>query len=480
MRKPALAFLLGLAAFSGCGGAKKEPLGTLGTAPPGTGSGFGNNPYCPDGVLLCPTVPADRILLPQGCRDFDQQCARDFQSWQLFTALNWPGAIVPTPGGVSIVEADSAVSVGAAGDRVWELWMDPDAVFLPGGVRPTWTPGAGPPVDCGRAIRGKGLVGRLAKAAVALDLEPDDFFTATVEQPLIDQALNFVVFEIRVDQNLVSWVVDKTLYQREVVLGLTKSLTMPAEAIEAKAAWRILPDDMPATDKERYYRRTATIVLDPAHVEGATGAAPVCIERELGLIGLHLRHDALWSTFEQIDNVDASGAIAPTLTNPGCQTCAVNVPPTDRAGKPIPAADYKWSLTGPSAGLYRGFPNVPSQIALAPGQAEFIDDALNTWWQEKVLAGTVWANYRLITTNWIENEASQPRPSLNTSLEPFVPTNPNLPPACIDCHKLAANSHQAALGLSFLPFRACPTKPLPGQAVPPNCVVGRVGTLAHP
>lgn len=458
-----------------CGG-KRDGLGA---SPPRATAGFGNNPYCAAGQLLCPTVPGDEILLPQGCQDFDQQCARDFQSWQIFAALSWPGKIVPTPGGVSVVEADPAAKVGDGGDRVWELWMDPDAVFLPGAVKPQWTPGQGAPVKCPQGATGKAMVGRLAKASVAFDLDPDDFFTATVEQPLIDQDLNYVVFEIRLNQAEVGWVVDNTLYQREVVDGLTRNLVLPSDAIETKAAWRILPDDMPEAQKARYYRQRATIVLDAAHVEGGGSGGPVCIQRELGLIGLHIRHASLWSTFEQIDNVDAHGDVPPTLNDPGCQTCATNVAPTDKSGKPIPSADYKWRLEGPSAGALQGFPNVPAQITLAPGQAEFINAALNTWWQETVLAGTVWANYRLITTNWIENESSQPRPSLNTSLEPFLPSNPSLPNACIDCHKFAQNGNKAELGLSFMPFRACPAKPQPAQKLPANCLLGGINTLAR-
>lgn len=443
---------------------------------------FGNNPYCPNGVLLCSALPGEQIPVPQGCASFDQQCSRDFQSWQNFVSLNWPGKILPSPGlGIPIVVPDSSASVGGAGDRVWELWMDPDSVFLPGAVEPTWAPGGSAPVNCGRplAAGAKGLLGRLAKAAISFDLERDAFFTATIGQPLIDQNLNFVVFEIRMNQQEVGWVTDNRLYQRETVRDLKTTLNLPGDAIETKAAWRILPANMPEAQKNRYYRRMATIVLDPSHVQGATGPAPVCLERELGLIGLHIRHQGLWSTFEQVDNVTASvPGITPTLYNPTCSTCATNVPPKDPSGNPIPPANYKWSLTGPSAQLYRNFPNVPAQITYAPGQGEYINSNLNIFWQRKVLIGTVWANYRLITTNWIEELSSQPVPALNTSLEPFVPPVTTLPQACIDCHKAFATVGKAGVGQTFLPFRACPVHAKPGEKLPPNCLIGGFETLA--
>jgi hypothetical protein len=66
----------------------------------------------------------------------------------------------------------------------------------------------------------------------------------------------------------------------------------------------------------------------------------------------------------------------------------VNVPPTDRSGKPIPTDDYKWRLHGPSAFLYRGLPNMPSQITRAPGQDKSINKAMNSWWQGAVLKDT--------------------------------------------------------------------------------------------
>ncbi|HZN04671.1 MAG TPA: hypothetical protein VFD06_13895, partial [Candidatus Polarisedimenticolia bacterium] len=71
-----------------------------------------------------------------------------------------------------------------------------------------------------------------------------------------------------------------------------------------------------------------------------------------------------------------------------------------------------------------------------------------------------------------------PIPALNTALEPYIPAIKTFPQACIECHKLALNNNGAALGESFLPFRACPEKPQPGQQLPANCTPGKVNTLA--
>lgn len=443
---------------------------------------FTSNPYCTSGVL-CSTFPGDQIMTPDGCLSSDQQCSRDFYSWQSFVSLNWPGIV----GTDKTVQPDSGKSVGDAGNRVWELWMDPDSVFLPGAKVPTWNPGQSPPLPCTAAAPGKAIVGRLAKASVAFgdSIDPNDFFEATIQQPLIDQNLEFVLFEIRMSESEVGWVVTNKLYQQETVDGLTKEVQFPNDSIEAKAAWRILPAAMPQAQKDRYYHAPATIVLDPSHVEGG-GTQPVCVTRDLGLVGLHIRHNGLWSTFEQVDNVTAHAGFQPTFNNPACTNCAVNLPPTDKQGKPIPSDAYKWSLNGPSASLYEGYPNVPSQITRAIGEDKIIDQRLNDWWQQSVVQGTVWANYMLITTNWIEFPlSSQPIPALNTALEPYIPNptpapspTPEYPQACIECHKLATNGNGALIGQSFLPFRACPTNPKPGQKLPPNCVPQNVDTLA--
>ncbi|MEM9598121.1 MAG: hypothetical protein AAGD06_27915, partial [Acidobacteriota bacterium] len=216
--------------------------------PPDATAGFGNNPYCPDDTILCSNLPANDILLPQGCESFDQQCSRDFYSWQAFVSLNWPGKIINAPEGVQLVEPDPDAGVGDDGNRVWELWMDPDDVFLPGAERPSWTPGPTTSPYCDATGTAKALAGRTAKASVAFDLDPDQFFEATIQQPLIDQDLNFTVFEIRMNRQEVGWVIQNGLYVRETVANWpsTDSLTMPSDAIETKASWRIIPDDMPA------------------------------------------------------------------------------------------------------------------------------------------------------------------------------------------------------------------------------------------
>jgi hypothetical protein len=124
-----------------------------------------------------------------------------------------------------------------------------------------------------------------------------------------------VLFEISMNQQEVGWVTTKQLYRKETVDGLTTNLTLPGDAIEAKAAWRILPASMPPAQKARYYRQQAAIALDPKHIEGG-GTAPVCIQRELGLVGLHISHNGLWATGRQRHRLPRH---RPTFFNPSAR-----------------------------------------------------------------------------------------------------------------------------------------------------------------
>ena len=79
-------------------------------------------------------------------------------------------------------------------------------------------------------------------------------------------------------------------------------------------------------------------------------------------------------------------------------------------------------------------------------------DMINNLWQEK-LKGTVWANYRLIGSQWQKAEVNPPpnAPNFlaNTTLETFIQSNAS----CISCHSFATityNNTTINTDLSFL------------------------------
>ncbi len=98
----------------------------------------------------------------------------DYFSWQMFVALNWPADNngKPLPG---------AIGSNPGAPRVWQSWQSPDQVFPGNGIGPS---------SC--AANKKGLVlTRTSKLSANSFIEP---FTP---YPLIDQAGNYVVYDIR-------------------------------------------------------------------------------------------------------------------------------------------------------------------------------------------------------------------------------------------------------------------------------------------
>lgn len=204
--------------------------------------------------------------------------------------------------------------------------------------------------------------------------------------------------------------------------------------------------------------------------EGSSSAEQVT----LGLVGLHITHKTktqpnwIWSTFEQVDNLTSS------FYNPAC----AQTPPYT-ANAPVPCKDTCCPPnTQTAAQPYQeldanGKPiNRPVQVTRV---ASFDDDSageLNGIFQ-KLLAGSVWANYKLVSTQWIGEAGTLPKPAYlgNTTMETF--NQGPLPPtdgahaypsadydpfstavsaSCMKCHSkaLLAGNRSVAGDFSFL------------------------------
>ena len=161
-------------------------------------------------------------------------------------------------------------------------------------------------------------------------------------------------------------------------------------AFELKLGWRILD---PKKDKvERFYRQPAYVFLDNAWVL-----------RDIGLVGMHIAHKSktspqwIWSTFEQVDNLETDAVADPTLNpsynNPNCPTCLVNIEPT---GNPPP--------------------NTPVQVQrVIPIPLD--KQALNKEAQAALKAqGSVWQYYQLIDTQWPTQPSAPPTPPGDANL----------------------------------------------------------------
>jgi hypothetical protein len=171
------------------------------------------------------------------------------------------------------------------------------------------------------------------------------------------------------------------------------------------------------------------------------------------MVGFHVAHKTssepqwVWSTFEQVDNVQvgpsAPPGLKPSFFNPDCKNCPINKPP------PKP-----WN------------PNVKT----TPGQITRvipIDDAttqLNSEWQsllKSVNKDSVWQYYELISTQWPTNATASPigKPApnylANTTIETYIQGQvPNISSNCILCHNHATTTTSKFSDFSYLLERA--------------------------
>jgi hypothetical protein len=405
-----------------------------------------------ESVVLSPNLPADITVSDPEQSDFDTF------SWQSFVALNWPALSNGTP--------DTSATIGEDPNAtpVWRFLYDPADVFLPNGAQPsdpadfpiaqtipspcqssTVNAGAGPQqsVNVIRQFTKKGDV----------EVLPRGFLEAT-GQPVVDQAGNYVVYEVRINRDEYNYIFTNQLYdgtiQAKAQIDFPDSASPfgPVGAMEIKAAWRVFPPDIPASIMARYFTAPALIFMPAQFSE--TGS-DLCINATLGLVGLHIAHKTgtrpqwIWSTFEQIDNVpgENGGAVSPTFYDPTAPhpQCPKIVPPEP---------PYKWQADQPHA-----VDQPSTQVArCVPIQASA---ELNQAWQNALKAvnpASPWQYYQLVSTQWptdptdtANNGDPVPEQLANTVLETYLQQNSF---SCINCHSTAAGTGNQSADFSFM------------------------------
>jgi hypothetical protein len=418
----------------------------------------------PANSRLSPTIPGDADFSDLPDKPTIQQIQHDFDvfSWKSFVALNW--------------SPDQSQIIGSAPDgdnpTVWGTYIESYQVFLPDGQAPSWDSREVPPI-CQPAAGGPNInlpVFRMTMKVSdqVLNFSQQAFGTG----PLIDQRGQYVRYSINLNQDAFNYILNNKLYSKEgqsnfnnvnFPIAATPSPTpssSPANtastvgSIVLKSAWRILEPGQ--GDVVSRYHKIDAYVYTPAAANPPT--KPSCERKTLGLVGLHIAHKTasapqwVWSTFEQVDNVEvgpnAPAGLKPSFFNADCKNCPINKPPA----KP-------WN------------PNVkttPSQVT----RAIPIDDAtrqLNAEWQG-LLAGvnknSVWQYYQLVSTQWPANPTrsptGDPAPQFlaNVAIETYIQGKvPNVSSSCIGCHNNATTTSSAFADLSYLLERAQGTSP---------------------
>ena len=356
---------------------------------------------CPDKITAAQaTVPPDACPF-----EGESQSAVDIFSWNEFIAFNWPAT--------QTCMADAAKSIlnikkRNQGPVVWQTQMSSDDVFVASGQNPApW-------------CNGKSLAALFAKsptelrhtAQTAAPPQSLEHLASVISQPtdvkavggvVTDQAGRWLRYERLMNQPEYNAVVANKWYELSVLNSL-QSITLPTGSIEFKSAWKILSRREIAGG--RYYTTQATVYNTP---EGAKSPGPNPVT--LGLVGLHIIHKTptqggfFWSTFEQVDNDKV-------FFNPhGSKTTN-----TQTAKKPYTELKPNGTPINKPVQIKRVNTPIPA------------DPALNAYYQ-KLLAGSVFAHYRLISTQWQTGGAPQGTPPnvANIVIETYVQTASSKP-----------------------------------------------------
>ena len=329
----------------------------------------------------------------------------DWFSWAEFVALNWP-ASTKGRGNPQAPNDPSALKYAAAGaPTVWSTYKANWELFDQGNSRPTPFDSYDTPVPptCGTGT----VPGAAQKKTLVMTSKGNSVLNDGVQAfsfPLVDSTKEYVMYEVRyarqpyefmrgTDKDPSSW-----LYLAKNLVGVAQVNMPPTLSIQGgvskvdqlgsimiKAAWR----DMGAVPKEqwsRYYVTDAT-VFDPATQK--------CADTSVGLVGLHIVQkldqfpEWVWSTFEQVDVLAANQQAALLqpcpATDPECTQAGFKNRPTSTNLNPDPAqrVPVQALRTNP--------------IPTTPAGASTVD--ANTAFQA-ALAGTPWANYQLVVTQW--------------------------------------------------------------------------------
>ena len=459
MKKNAIvaAALFAVLILGSCSGnPQKKPVQICSTRHP-----LSFNPQPGDSEKLSSFIPhdVDFVQLQNGYSTLTAECQTtfDYYSWQTFVALNWPAKSDGTP-------MDSLAASNSA-PRVWELFTDPRNVFDASHTRK---------LQLLTNARGKDVLTMMFKN----DLPQDTihgYIQALPQSPLIDRNLNYVLYEVRVNKDWVQYVAGhhlNTIAGQQLFVDSSKEVIFtegfyadtannkggPVGAMEIKAAWKIL-DTSKGDDPSRFYTKQTVIYMDSS--KSATGKALI-INATIGLVGLHINHytetkgnDGIWTTFEHIDNapsapVSNADTARYSFYNPECQSCPVNTPPALIGSQ----KNFMWSATPPYAAAYAYNGKYGTQVERTDS-IFYATEKVNAIWREK-LKGTVWANYKLIGTQWLNAENSRPGniigiPAMltNTTLETYVQNSPA--GSCMNCHGNATGAvPQLHANLSFL------------------------------
>jgi hypothetical protein len=358
-------------------------------------------------AILTSGLPCAEVMTDQGPAATgveNRQRGFDFYSWRTFIALSAP---FDKPKDIESSQPDSK-TVWEDGNNFIPL-LD---VMLPGGAEPQWDPKSrSVPAAC------LALHARHPERMVVKMIE-ESFNQPFKTGPLIDQRNNYAIFDILMNRVMFDYMIEHKLYSRAGQMSAdnaTLKIDFPSAdnaadkvgAIMLKVSWKILT---PEDDKGKFHHVDALVAM-PVAADGQSDAP--CLERTLGLVGIHIVHKTtsrpqwIWTSFEHNDNVpeqkdvdarDADPANSKlnssyNFYDPSCPAdkCPVNETPP-RPWDPEPADHLQFRKSTDGHIMFN------SQITRVVPLSE-ANKRMNSQFQA-LLDRTVWKNYMLIGTQW--------------------------------------------------------------------------------
>ncbi len=406
-----------------------------------------------------PAVSPDRIDdVPQLAYNIDKFPEVDNFAWRAFVALNWPSLTDPAHRGVP----DRAKALGDPGPRVWETFKARHELFQTG---PDGEPSAPPPWatydavnPCGPEVDGREKT--LASFEPFMDF--NQFGSRGATTPLVARNRTYTRYETRLNEAEYSALALSGWSQGQNLPDEENPARLPTGAIAVKAAWRLLtPADTPAV-RARFYVVKDANVVDVAKTIAA--ARVVCSKSDIALVGLHVvvrtlnRPQGVWATFEHVDNVPRTGETEPDAKDVGMPYSYFDPSKPKRL----------WPKLGSPGALAVSLAR-PPKVDPAPTQVvrrypiHLSTMEMNrAYWAQPGIAGTVWASYMLVATQWPtrsqpvdpHNEGAffpnaRDENLVNTTMETYLQEPRS---TCIHCQTSCMSCHQAfnARGRDFV------------------------------
>ncbi|MBW1297049.1 hypothetical protein [Aquimarina litoralis] len=378
----------------------------------------------PAPVKFSPNIPVDvNPVIQQKFKDkkdiFGLNEKFNEYSWQAFIAIMWPRDEKGKP----------AEKFTDKGNPTWLGWKEAFQVYRADGKTPA--PWGSPRTASGLGLSDAVLTDHSTRAVLSSstptttkNFDIADEVDQAFAGKLFDQNGNVVVYEVLMNKEEFDYIVSNKLYNINGQTKFSESgiANFPKGnyeenklgAIEIKFAWKILTDK---DYKDRYYTEEGYII-------GPDGSS--LVKKDLGMIGFHISQKTptgkqwVWSTFEHIDNLNQNviekdgktTVIPPSLTDPNCEICPVNVDVTNNGttythNKGV-HGDF-WTISSSTTDKYFANSDVmktqAKRMVDIPIRVQRINEKMRTYFKQQK---SIWQYYQLIDTQYPLDQNAPP------------------------------------------------------------------------